>query len=92
MNANLRRATFVLTSDQAEALRYVSDRTGASQSAIVRDVLGEPIVQLAEALRSVGSNPDRSQLDLFVGEMADLIETVAADTVASMREGASNDR
>jgi hypothetical protein len=69
MNASLRRATFVLQSETVEALSYVSVRTGTSMSAIVREVLGQPIVMLAGALKGVPPDPDASQLDLFRAQM-----------------------
>ena len=69
MNANLRRVTFVLDSDAAEAFRYVAARTKTSQSAIMREVVSQPIRMLAEALKGVPANPDAAQLDLFRVQM-----------------------
>lgn len=71
MNSSLRRVTFVLQSETVEALTYVSDRTGASMSAIVREVLGQPIVMLAGALKGVPSDPDAAQFDLFRAQMVE---------------------
>ena len=83
MNANLRRVTFVLQSETVDALTYVSERTGSSMSALVREVLGEPIVMLAAALKGLPANPDDDQLDLFRAQMVDVVngEFRAAGTV-----------
>ncbi len=79
MNANLRRVTFVLQSETVDALTYVSERTGSSMSAIVRDVLGEPIIMLAGAMKGVPVNPDADQLDLFRVQMVGMLNDVASD-------------
>lgn len=79
MNANLRRVTFVLQSETVDALTYVSERTGSSMSAIVRDVLGEPIVMLADAMKGVPAAPDEAQLDLFRAQMFGVMNDALRD-------------
>ena len=69
MNANLRRVTFVLDLEAAEAFRYISQRTGTSQSAIMREVVSEPIRLLAQAMKGVPAQPNEAQLDLFRADM-----------------------
>lgn len=73
MNENLRRVTFVLQSETVEALAYVSERTGTSMSAIMREVVSEPIVMLASAFRGVPEKPDEAQLDLFRAHMVQVL-------------------
>lgn len=73
MNENLRRVTFVLQAETVEALSYVSERTGSSMSAIVREVLGEPIVVLASAMKGVPPDPTDAQLDLFRAHMVEVV-------------------
>lgn len=73
MNENLRRVTFVLQSETVEALAYVSERTGTSMSAIMREVVSEPIVMLADAMRGVPDKPDADQLDLFRVHMVQVV-------------------
>lgn len=87
MNSNLRRATFVLPSETVEALMYVSERTGSSMSAIVRDVLGEPIVMLAGAMRGVPASPDEDQLDLFRTQMVGVVNGAIRDVVVVLGPG-----
>lgn len=89
MNANLRRMTFVLTRESAEAIRYISERTGASQSEFVREILGGPVVQIADLLRGVPDVPDPAQRDLFLGRVETLLRGEMEEAFGP--EGASND-
>lgn len=82
MNASLRRVTFVLQSETVEALSYVASRTGSSMSAIVRDVLGQPIVLLADAMKGVPERPDEAQLDLFRAQMVEVMNGQIVDARA----------
>ena len=87
MNANLRRVTFVLQSETVDALSYVSDRTGSSMSAIVREVLGQPIVLLADALKGVPAQPDAAQLELFRAQMVEVCNGQILDARPVLGEG-----
>lgn len=87
MNKNLARVTVVLTRPQADALKYVSERTGATQSAIVRDVFGESVVELAKAIRGVPENATADDRQAYLFDLADVLETTAKDTVVELRRG-----
>lgn len=87
MNANLRRVTFVIEAEAAEAFRYVSKRTGTSQSAIMREVVSEPIQMLAAALRGVPANPDAAQLDLFSAGMVRVLNESLEDARSLLGPG-----
>lgn len=85
MNESIARVSLVLTARQAEALRYVAMRTGATQSAIARDVFGEPVLQLAAALRSVPMDAGALERAAFMAAIANDVETTAAEVVAELR-------
>lgn len=91
MNKNLARVTVVLTRPQADALRYVSERTGATQSAIVRDVFGDSVVELARAIRGVPDNASADDRQAYLFDLADVLETAANDVVVSLRKGPGHD-
>lgn len=88
MNANLRRVTFVLSRESAEAIRYISERTGSSQSEFVRGVLSGPVVQIADLLRAVPDTPDPAQRDLFLVQVESLLRGEMEETFGT---GASNE-
>lgn len=55
--ANLARTTFVLDRATADQLGFLSRRMGVSRSALVREVLAEPIATLAKLVESVPEHP-----------------------------------
>lgn len=70
---NLARSTFVLDRSTADQLAFISRRMGVSRSALVRDVLAEPVALMATWVRSLPDDPqpsdaarleERMQLDL----------------------------
>jgi len=79
---NLARATFVLSRTAFQDLAYLSRRMGASRSALVREVLEQPVAEMAALLREVPENPNADQLDLFRLEARRLV----AGYVASVDE------
>ena len=55
--ANLARTTFVLDRATADQLGYLSRRMGVSRSALVREVLAEPIATMAKLVEAVPDQP-----------------------------------
>jgi hypothetical protein len=63
MNENLlARATFVLERQTAEQLSYLSDRMGVSRSELVRQVLTQPVAEMAALIGRVPENPTPDEL------------------------------
>ena len=70
---NLARATFVLSKTAFQDLAYLSERMGQSRSALVRDVLEQPIAEMAALLRRMPARPTGDDLDLFRTEARQLV-------------------
>lgn len=51
--AKLARSTFVLDRETHEQLDYVARRFGSTRSALVRDVLAEPVAMMARWVRTL---------------------------------------
>ena len=73
-NETLARATFVLSKSAFRDLAYLSERMGQSRSALVRDVLEQPIAEMAALLRRVPAKPTGDDLDLFRDEARKLVD------------------
>lgn len=70
----LKRASFVLDRVTAERLDYISRRMGVSRSALVRDVLAEPVALMAGWVEGLPEEPTASDAQKFVGRMASDLE------------------
>lgn len=70
---NLARATFVLSRSAFRDLAYLSGRMGQSRSALVREVLEQPIAEMAALLRGIPEQPTAEDLDLFRAEASRLV-------------------
>ena len=83
MNTDLlHRATFVLDRVTADRLTAISTRLGVSRSALVRDVLKEPIELMHRWMDALPANPTPEQAEAVMGQVATDIETWL-DTKAS---------
>ncbi len=70
MNTDLlHRATFVLDRVTAERLTAISARLGVSRSALVRDVLQEPIELMHRWVTALPENPTPEQADALMGRV-----------------------
>lgn len=68
--AHLKRASFVLDRATAERLDFISQRMGVSRSALVRDVLAEPVAMMAGWLEGLPAEPTEADGAAFVARMA----------------------
>lgn len=87
----LARATFVLHRETAEDLAYLADRFGVSRSALVRDVLGEPVARMAEVARRVPKDPTGEDLRQLALAGLEMIDDLAGPALAEMKELAGRD-
>jgi hypothetical protein len=86
MNENLwSRATFVLEPKTVEQLAYLSDRMGVSRSELVRQVLTEPVAQMAELMGRVPANPTEEDLRQLALDGLDLIDSLIAEESEPLR-------
>lgn len=70
MNADLlQRATFVLDKATAERLTAISVRMGVSRSALVRDVLLEPIELMHRWVTALPDQPTHEQVRELMGQV-----------------------
>ena len=70
MNTDLlHRATFVLDRVTAERLTAISARLGVSRSALVRDVLQEPIELMHRWVTALPENPTAAEADELMGRV-----------------------
>jgi hypothetical protein len=78
----LARATIVLDRRVHEDLSYVAGRMGVSRSALVRDVLSEPVALMAKWVRSVPDDVTPAVLadltQLMEGDITELVEAHTA--------------
>ncbi len=82
----LARATFVLDRETAERLARISRRMGVSRSALVRDVLLEPVALMAKWVESLPADDDALTPELAGAlfetmqlDMAEFIESKGQD-------------
>ena len=76
MNADLlQRATFVLDRATAERLSDISGRLGVSRSALVRDVLLEPIELMHRWMMALPEKPTPDQVQALMGQVESDVET-----------------
>ena len=76
MNTDLlHRATFVLDRVTADRLTAISTRLGVSRSALVRDVLKEPIELMHRWMVALPEHPTPEQAEAVMGQVAVDIET-----------------
>lgn len=66
----LSRTTFVLNRETAEQLGYVSRRMGVSRSALVRDVLEEPVAMMAKWVSSVPADMTPADVERLTSQMS----------------------
>ena len=86
MNENLlARATFVLERQTFEQLSYLSDRMGVSRSELVRQVLTEPVAQMAELMGRVPANPTEEDLRQLALDGLGLIDSLIAEESEPLR-------
>lgn len=78
------RATFVLDHQMVENLSYISERTGLSRSQFVRDLMAEPLADLAGSFRTVPANPTEADLRQLSLNMLDVIEERAGQPMATL--------
>jgi predicted transcriptional regulator len=70
MNTDLlHRATFVLDRATADRLTAISARLGVSRSALVRDVLQEPIELMHRWVTALPENPTAAEADELMGRV-----------------------
>jgi len=73
----LARTTFVLQRETHEQLNRISKRLGVSRSALVRDVLFEPVAMMAKWMDDVPPEPTPGDVELALGAMqGDLVEFI----------------
>lgn len=68
-NQLLKRSTFVLDRDTADQLDAISARMGVSRSALVRDVLAEPVAMMARWVSSLPDQPTKGDADALIARM-----------------------
>ena len=77
MNENLlARATFVLERQTAEQLSYLSDRMGVSRSELVRQVLTQPVAEMAALLGRLPDNPTDADLRQLALDGLGLVDAI----------------
>ena len=83
----LARTTFVIDRDTADQLAFISKRMNVSQSALVRDVLAEPVALMAKWVASVPDKPTKDDAEkLFDGMQGDLVDFIEAKAKLLERE------
>jgi len=86
MNENLwSRATFVLEPKTVEQLAYLSDRMGVSRSELVRQVLTEPVAQMAELFGRIPANPTEHDLRQLAIDGLEVVDEFIARESAPLR-------
>lgn len=70
----LARATFVLDRATSERLTAISRRMGVSRSALVRDVLAEPVELMHRWVQSLPDNPAPEDVQGLLGRMEQDLE------------------
>ncbi len=89
-SALLKRSTFVLSRETAEQLDMICARMGVSRSALVRDVLAEPVQLMAKWVSQLPEQPTREDaravldtmgrdLDLFLERQAGQLSLLDAE-------------
>lgn len=78
------RATFVLDHGMVENLNYISRRTGVSKSQFLRELMAEPLADLAGGFRSVPDVPTEGDLRQLSLNMLDVIEERAGPSMAAL--------
>lgn len=76
------RATFSLPAGTAVALNRVAKRLGVSQSALLGELLSEPIAALDAMLDSVPLQPTRDDVLRARGRSAELVRSAVANALA----------
>lgn len=70
------RVTLVLDCKTASNVRYLSAALNTSVSAVVRDVLSEPVAFLADNVRAAASDPSPEHLRALSSRASDEVDTV----------------
>lgn len=81
-----RRCTLVLPRTVHQDLRYLSEVTGLTQSALVRDMLGDTVPALADIVREATATGDLKTLEKH---MADLV--ARAESQYKAMQGATDE-
>lgn len=76
------RATFVLGHKMVGDLNYISRRTGVSKSQFIRELMAEPLADLAGQFKTVPDNPTETDLRQLSLGLLDLIEERAGPQMA----------
>ena len=71
----LQRATVVLDRVTAERLTAISDRMGVSRSALVRDVLAEPIELMHRWIAQLPEQPTHAEVEALQARIGDDVES-----------------
>lgn len=82
--AKLSRVSFTLPPSLVSDLSFVSERVGVSRSAIVADVLGQPLADLRKLLEAVPPSPTQADVLRLRGESEALIEERLAQLRANL--------
>lgn len=84
--ANLARTTFVLDRATAEQLAYLSRRMGVSRSALVREVLAEPVATMAKLVESVPDQPTDADIRQLALQGLDAVHAAMDEPVTRLEE------
>lgn len=82
--AKLSRVTFTLPPSLVADLTFVSERVGVSRSAIVSDVLGQPLADLRQLLGAVPPSPTAADVLRLRGDSEALIEARLSELRAAL--------
>lgn len=82
--AKLSRVTFTLPPSLVADLAFVSERVGVSRSAIVSDVLGQPLADLRRLLEAFPPSPSPADVLRLRGDSEALIEARLSELRAAL--------
>lgn len=85
------RLTFTLPPVMAADLQYLSDRMGISRGALLVQLVGHPLHQLAGMVRATPDNPDAESLRRFRGQSIDYIEQAVSDAMRELEVDSAPD-
>lgn len=82
--AKLSRVTFTFPPSLVDDLAFVSGRVGVSRSALVSDVLGQPLADLRRLLEAVPPSPSPADVLRLRGDSEVLIEARLSELRAAL--------